>query len=253
MIRRLLTSRLVTAVLVTVVTCWLAGFLWFVNVASRYPEAPPPHTDGIVALTGGAGRVELALHRLANGQADRLLLSGIGGGTELATLGRLSGVDTADLADRITLGRYAASTRGNGVETAAWAEQNGVGSLVVVTAAFHMPRALAELRQALPGIRLFPLPVRSWNAEKGPGLKTEAEEYTKYILTASGLSAWFPHREPTSAPGMRASNLPGPNLQAPGILAPGPTPTPATPTPATPTPATPMPSTTSPPTASPRG
>ena len=83
----------------------------------RHPPVrrpPPPHTDGIVALTGGAGRVELALHLLADGQADRLLLSGIGGGTDLATLGRLAGIDTAPLADRITLGRYAASTRGNG-------------------------------------------------------------------------------------------------------------------------------------------
>jgi uncharacterized SAM-binding protein YcdF (DUF218 family) len=143
------------------------------------------------------------LHLLAEGQADRLLLSGIGGGTDLATLGRLAGVDTTRFADRITLGRYAASTRGNGVETAAWAEQNQIGSLIVVTAAYHMPRALAELRQALPAVHLFPLavfpsPGRRGIAERGPGLRLEAEEYTKYLLTVSGLSAWFPQREPVS-------------------------------------------------------
>jgi len=88
----------------------VAGFVWFMQIAGR-PGEPPPHTDGIVALTGGAGRVELALRLLASGQADRLLLSGIGGGTDLATLGRLAGVDTARFGDRITLGRYAASTR----------------------------------------------------------------------------------------------------------------------------------------------
>ena len=143
---------------------------------------PPPHTDGIVALTGGAGRVELALRLLASGQAEKLLVSGIGGGTDLATLGRLAGIDTAPLADRITLGRYAASTRGNGVETAAWAEQNRIRSLIVVTASYHMPRALTELHQALPDVRLFPLPVRpaSGSAERMPGWRLEAEEYTKY-------------------------------------------------------------------------
>jgi uncharacterized SAM-binding protein YcdF (DUF218 family) len=194
-------ARLLAALLLASAACWMGGFLWFVQVIGR-PAEPPPHTDGIVALTGGAGRVELAMQLLAGGQADRLLLSGIGGGTELATLGRLAGIDTARFADRITLGRYAASTRGNGEETAVWAEQNRIGSLIVVTAAYHMPRALAELTQALPDVRLFPLPVHPGTAERAPGFRLEAQEYTKYILTASGLSFWFPHREPISLSGM---------------------------------------------------
>jgi uncharacterized SAM-binding protein YcdF (DUF218 family) len=190
-------SRLLAVAVAAGVAGWLAGFVWFMNVTGRAAARPPAHTDGIVALTGGAGRVELALHLLADGQADRLLLSGIGGGSDLATLGRLAGVDTARLADRITLGRYAASTRGNGLETAAWAEQNRIASLIVVTAAFHMPRALAELHEAMPEVRLYPLPVAqpAGAAERGPGLRLEAEEYTKYLLTVSGLSAWLPRRD----------------------------------------------------------
>jgi uncharacterized SAM-binding protein YcdF (DUF218 family) len=181
---------------------WSAGLFWFINITRRSFE-PPPHTDGIVALTGGAGRVELALRLLADGRADRLLLSGIGGGSDLSTLGRLAGIETAPLAERITVGRYAASTRGNGVETAAWAEQNRIGSLIVVTAAYHMPRALAELRQDLPEVKLYPLPVGSGgergSAERGVSLRLEAAEYTKYLLTVSGIAAWFPRREPDGA------------------------------------------------------
>lgn len=201
--------RLVAVGVVAGAACWAGGLFWFVNATKRLPEPPPSHTDGIVALTGGAGRVELALHLLATGRADRLLLSGIGGGTDLATLGRLAGIDTAPLAERITVGRYAASTRGNGIETAAWAEQNRIGSLIVVTAAYHMPRALAELRQALPDVHLYPLPVgaRGENAaaEKPISLRLAAEEYTKYLLTASGLSAWLPRREPDGGLGEPAS------------------------------------------------
>jgi uncharacterized SAM-binding protein YcdF (DUF218 family) len=202
--RSWLLPRLLIALVVAGVACWAGGFIWFVNLSRHLAGPPPPHTDGIVALTGGAGRVELALRLLNDGQADRLLLSGIGGGTDLATLGRLAGVDTARLADRISLGRYAASTRGNGVETAAWAEQNRIRSLIVVTAAYHMPRALEEMRQALPNVRLYPLPVHGASAERGPGLRLEAEEYTKYLLTASGLSAWFPHRGALSRAGSPA-------------------------------------------------
>ena len=179
--------------------CWLAGFGWFVRGALRAPPPPPAHVDGIVALTGGAGRVELALRLLQTGQADKLLVTGIGGGTDLATLGRLAGIDTVPLAARVTLGRYAASTRGNGVEAAAWAARNRIASLIVVTAGYHMPRALAELRFALPGVLLYPLPVRpqatSGTGERGADLRLATAEYAKYLFTVSGLSNWLPRRE----------------------------------------------------------
>jgi uncharacterized SAM-binding protein YcdF (DUF218 family) len=201
MTRRRFFSRLGLIGAAAIIVCWAGGFVWFIQITRQPLEQPPPHTDGIVALTGGAGRVELALHLLAEGHAQHLLVSGIGGGTDLPTLGRLAGIDTAPLASRVTLGRYAASTRGNGLETAAWAEQNRIASLIVVTAAYHMPRALAELHQALPDVHLYPLPVgsggREGAAERGVGLRLEAEEYSKYLLTVSGLSAWFPRREPT--------------------------------------------------------
>jgi uncharacterized SAM-binding protein YcdF (DUF218 family) len=174
------------------------GFLWFLHLTLE-PAAPlPVHADGIVALTGGPGRVEAGLHLLAEGRAGRLLITGIGGGTDLAALGRMAGMDLTPLAPRITLGRYAASTHGNGVETAAWVRQNAIESLIVVTANYHMPRALLELRSAVPGVKLYPLPVQPVEggfAARAPRLKLEAEEYAKYLFTLSGLSVWLPRRE----------------------------------------------------------
>jgi uncharacterized SAM-binding protein YcdF (DUF218 family) len=197
-------SGWLAALAAAMVVAWGAGFLWFVQVAARRAEPPPPHADGIVALTGGAGRVDLALRLLADNHADRLLLSGIGGGTDLATLGRLAGIDTADLAARVTLGRDAASTRGNAAETATWVAQNRIGSLIVVTAGWHMPRAMTELRRAIPEVRLFPQPVQpqaGTDTDHAPGVKLEMQEFTKYLLAVSGLSAWLPHREaPNAAP-----------------------------------------------------
>lgn len=193
------TGHVAATVLLMAAACWLAGFGWFMRDIVRAPEPPPAHVDGIVALTGGAGRVELALRLLQLGQADKLLVTGIGGGTDLATLGRLAGIDTSPLAARVTLGRYAVSTRGNGVEAAAWVARNRIASLIVVTADYHMPRALAELRFALPGVRLYPLPVQpqaaGGSSERGPGLRLATAEYAKYLFTVSGLSKWLPRRE----------------------------------------------------------
>ncbi|HMD26627.1 MAG TPA: YdcF family protein, partial [Streptosporangiaceae bacterium] len=134
------------------------GFVWFVRIANR-AEPAPPHADGIVALTGGAERVETALHLLAADRAAWLLVSGIGPGPDLAVLAKRSLVDAAPLAARIELGRQATSTRGNAAETAAWVKTKQIHSLIVVTAWYHMPRALTELGRALPGVALYPVSV----------------------------------------------------------------------------------------------
>jgi uncharacterized SAM-binding protein YcdF (DUF218 family) len=176
------------------------GFAWFVRLAER-PAETPPHADGIVAFTGGPERVETALRLMAEGRGDRLLLSGIGGGAELAELAHRAGVDPLPLASRVTIDRSAATTRENAAETASWAHTNGVHSLLVVTDSYHMPRALTELARALPEATLYPMPVAP--AERadhaGPPLRLIAEEYIKFLATTTGLSAVLPEREP--APG----------------------------------------------------
>ena len=174
---------------------WAAGFVWFINTTAR-PAVPPPKADGIVALTGGAERIEAALRLLAGGHADKLLVSGIGGSIDVAALAHRAGVDPVPLTPRVTLGRSATSTHGNAVETAAWARANNIRSIIVVTAYYHMPRAMTELRREVAGISLFPYPVL--NPERGNTvpIRLMAEEYSKFLLTTAGVSAWLPAREP---------------------------------------------------------
>jgi uncharacterized SAM-binding protein YcdF (DUF218 family) len=172
---------------------WGAGFLWFLRTIMQAPTLPA-HADGIVALTGGAERVETGLRLLAEGRADRLLLSGIGPATELATLARRAAVDPAPLADRITLGRAAVSTRGNAAETAAWLKETRIISLIVVTAYYHMPRAMAELGPAVHGVELYPYPVGG-DVGHRVGISLLVDEYSKYLAALVGLTAWLPSKE----------------------------------------------------------
>jgi uncharacterized SAM-binding protein YcdF (DUF218 family) len=182
--------------LLAAVLAWSIGFAWFIQIAGRPGEAPA-HADGIVAFTGGAERVETALRLLAEQRGDRLLLSGIGGGAALAELAPRAGVDPVPLASRVTLGRSATTTRGNAQETAAWARANAIHSLLVVTAAYHMPRALAELSRALPDVTLYALPVLPTERAgiAAVPLRLIAEEYVKYLATQAGLTALLPPRE----------------------------------------------------------
>lgn len=172
---------------------WGAGFVWFLHTALT-DAPPPPRADGIVALTGGAERVETALHLLAEGRARLLLVSGVGGAAEFSDLARRAGVGSG-LATRVTLGRAAASTRGNAAETADWARDNAIRSLIVVTASYHMPRALAELGRALPNVTLHPAPVKPPGLQGGGTatlLRMLAGEYTKWLAAEIGLSAFSP-------------------------------------------------------------
>ncbi len=182
------------AVLLVPALAWAAGFAWFVLASGRAAPSPP-QADGIVALTGGAERVETALRLLAQGRAPLLLVSGTGGGAVLPELASRAGLDPAGLGPRVTLGRRATTTRGNAAETAAWAADHGLHSLYVVTAGYHMKRAITELSRALPDVALYPVPVTppvmhglAWLRD--PSLvRLLAEEYTKWLLARAGVSA----------------------------------------------------------------
>jgi len=195
--RAVRTVRVAAVVLLAVLLAWGVGFVRFVQQASR-TTGPPPHADGIVVLTGGADRIERALRLLATGAGDRLLVSGIGGGADLHDLAHSAGMNPVPFAGRVTLGRGAATTHGNAAETASWARQSGLHSLIVVTATYHMPRALAEIGRALPGVRLYPAPVLPpgiLDADGWPtaaGLRLLAEEWSKLLAAKLGLTALEP-------------------------------------------------------------
>jgi uncharacterized SAM-binding protein YcdF (DUF218 family) len=182
---------MIVTAFVSVVLAWSIGFAWFLHLAGE-PARLPPHADGIVAFTGGPDRVETALRLLTERRADRLLLSGIGGGAELSELAKLAGTPALPIAARVTMGRHAMTTRGNAIETAAWAQANSVHSLLVVTTAYHMPRAISELARMIPDVELYPVPVMPNQSVPLPVL---TEEYTKYLAAISGLTTILPERD----------------------------------------------------------
>jgi uncharacterized SAM-binding protein YcdF (DUF218 family) len=138
---------------------FLAGFMVFLT------EIPPAATrttrtaDGIVVLTGAAQRMNDAIELLANKRGARLLVSGVNPAITTDELKKQI-PDFARLSECcIDLGHEAQNTFGNAVETAAWAKKHGFKTLLIVTSAWHMPRALVELERETDGIELIPYPV----------------------------------------------------------------------------------------------
>lgn len=183
-------ARRTLALLIVAALAWAAGFGWFLDAAGREPPTPA-HADGIVALTGGADRVTTALQLLAEDRAPLLLISGVGHGAEVAALAHGAGLDPEAVAARVTLGRAATTTAGNAAETATWASAHGMRSLFVVTAGYHMPRALLELGRSLPDVALHPVPVQppAMRGRRDPGdWRLLAGEYTKFLAVRLGVA-----------------------------------------------------------------
>ncbi len=190
---------------------WTGGFAWFVRSAAELPRETGS-ADGIVVLTGGAERVETGLRLLAAGRARLLLVSGVDRAVDLGHLARRGGLDPAPLAPLVTLGRSAASTRGNAREIADWARAHGLRSLIVVTAFYHMPRALAEIAHSAPDLVLHPAPVMPSSLggpESWPALRLLAGEYSKWLVVETGLSHLLPLREHGSGPRVESERLDG--------------------------------------------
>ncbi len=181
----------------------LAGFVAFLRTAINPPMPVAGETDGIVVLTGGSERVGTGFRLLADSQARQLLISGAHPEASLPEIAAAAGIDPARFAGRVTIGHAAASTRGNAAEAAAWARAGEMRSLRIVTAGYHMPRAMLEMRRALPGMQLVAHPVpsaalRARGALRRPQLwALLAGEYARYLGAWAGLSgAFVPRREP---------------------------------------------------------
>jgi uncharacterized SAM-binding protein YcdF (DUF218 family) len=181
-----------SAALLACSAAWGLGFAWFEYRARQPATALPDVADGIVVLTGGADRIETALTLLADGRAPLLLVSGVARGADLAEMARRVRLDPARIAGQVTLGRTATTTVGNGTETAQWAATHGLRRLIVVTAGYHMPRALLELSRGLPDAELYPAPVVPPALRGGTDPATVrmlANEYDKLIAVRLHLTS----------------------------------------------------------------
>ncbi len=180
-------ARRLAGLTLALVLAWLGGLVWFAESVTRL--APQPGTtDAIVVLTGGSERVAEGVALLTAGSARLLFVSGVPEGVTGEAVLSGAGAGAIAFLPKIVLGHAAQDTAGNAAETAAWARREGMTSIRLVTANYHMPRSLIEFRRAMPGIAILPHPVfpdrfkdREWWLWPGT-LALMVREYDKYLL-----------------------------------------------------------------------
>lgn len=186
--------RLGALSLLVLALAYVSGLAIFVGGLDR-SGSEAKSADAIVALTGGDARLSKAMELLANGRGKRLLISGVHGDVTRDQLYAQIGGPRKLFDCCVDMGLGANSTIGNAQEAAAWVRDNNYGSIILVTAAYHMPRSKMEMTAAMPQIRLIPQPVfpeelntnNWWNDRLSASVVLV--EYTKYIFAWSRLTA----------------------------------------------------------------
>ena len=168
---------------------WAAGLWAFAErVGASTPANEPPASDGIVALTGASNvRLEAGTQLLDQGKARRLLISGVNKSATRADVRDVARGLSKEWECCVDLGFHAENTRGNARETAGWAKYHDYRSVIVVTADYHMPRAMLELKATMPGVQLYAYPVvTDLNAKAWWKTSNDARrltlEYCKYLV-----------------------------------------------------------------------
>jgi uncharacterized SAM-binding protein YcdF (DUF218 family) len=197
------------AAFLVVALIWFSGLLAFAARVQRETPAPlPAPAQGIVALTGAGSntRISEAVSLLQDGYGRRLLVSGVNPVASREDIRDLSRAVRRLYDCCVDLGFTAADTVGNARETTAWARAMRYDRLIVVTADFHMPRAMLELNAVLRGTGItaetYPvatpvLKARDWWRHPGAA-RLMVVEYCKYlaILVREGVLGLGPRAAP---------------------------------------------------------
>ena len=182
------------AALLVIAMLWAVGLFAFASrIAHSTPPPDPGRAQGIVAFTGPSPmRMTEAISLLQERRGERLLISGVNRVNTRDSIRRAARSVAGPVYDCcVDLGFEAMDTIGNARETADWARARGYDQMIVVTADYHMPRALLELKGSMPKAKLTPYPVATdeMNARAWWRNPLQARrlclEYTKYLVILS--------------------------------------------------------------------
>lgn len=172
----------------------LIGFGAFSGLVSGY-DTPDANlqADAIVVLTGDTGRLATGGELFRAGASPQLLISGVHASVTAQDIQNHTGLSDVQFNCCVELGREAADTAGNALETADWVGSNGYQRLIIVTSDYHLPRSMLEMDALMPDVEFIAVPVRTrppWH-DLGTA-RLWLQEYAKF----AAVWVFQEHRQP---------------------------------------------------------
>ena len=151
---------------------------------------------GLVVATGGQARIQKGVELLAEGKANRMLISGVGQGISKELLSEnlyLNKTQKTFFDCCVEIEFTAIDTNGNAKATLSWMQKHNLNEILLVSANYHLPRAEIIFRKHLPENSVFIHTVNppdlkltrwymSWQTTR-----LLLKEYLKYLYVRIGL------------------------------------------------------------------
>ena len=159
-------------------------FAFYKEVHTPQPElAKAAKYQGVAVFTGGQNRIQTGFDLLENFPSVKyILISGVNPNSSREKL--LSSFLPKDgaFAGSVQLDYDARTTYGNVLQTKAWADENKIDELIIVTSNYHIPRArtLAELYLDDQHVSFHPV------VAERIGMRLMISEFLKYQVVALG-------------------------------------------------------------------
>ena len=171
---------------------WGIGFCGFCYYAITLKYSADTPVEAVVALTGGADRIQTAVQKMNERGLNKLLISGVNKTVPPQEMLKQLQIPAAC---QPTLGYWAENTAQNAVEVSDWVLENNFRSILLVTSFYHMPRAMFEILKHNESLVIVPYPVfpKSFN-NSVEWVRTKYAwflflEYNKFI--AVHLMSWI--------------------------------------------------------------
>jgi uncharacterized SAM-binding protein YcdF (DUF218 family) len=161
---------------------WVAGLIFFISNITQGGDIPSD-IDVVSVLTGDIDRLADGFQVYKKSGARWLLISGVGDGVSKADFKKYL-IKYHINPDNIILGKTATNTIGNAIEVGMFIRINGLKKTLVVTSAYHIPRAKVVFAGENPDSEIYFYPVLS-NAQRLGKLRIAmlvTSEYNKTIL-----------------------------------------------------------------------
>lgn len=168
-------SRIIVSI-VLIFGSWGAGLLHFIDCAAPKSLNNQIITEAIVVFTGGRLRIKTGLSLLKDGYAPILFISGVISPRSIEARLILQGINP----QQVIYDLKARNTKDNAAALKVFTDRCQIKSLRLVTSAYHMPRALAEINKLFSSaqILIVPHPVLL----QPPNYRLLFKEYHKYLL-----------------------------------------------------------------------
>lgn len=169
---------------------WLSGLYAFTRgMMNEVPVTILKPADAVVVLTGGSNRLQTGFDLLDQNKGKKMFISGVYHGVEVRELLDLWKKDHGDLDCCVVLGFKADDTFGNAEETIEWMKKQKYKSAVLVTANYHLQRAMLAFDRLDAPFAIHPFPVTPEGLDMKDWWRNKTHrtlimrEYTKYLAS----------------------------------------------------------------------